>query len=96
MSQKEDDQQPDEQYDELQESAPQIEEIAQSIESKGQYSYKEVSEVSDVTEESIPEGVIHGTARDLEIYDRLKQQTKTQLKILESEANFSEADSKVS
>ena len=51
---------------------PQLEEVAQSVESKGQYSYKEVSEVSDVTEESIPEGVIHGTARDLEIYDRLK------------------------
>lgn len=89
--------------EEHQETIPEQEELPQedqepehSIISKGQYSYKEVSEMSDVTEESVPEGVIYGQTRDLENLDRLKEQTKTKLRILESEAADTENDSRIS
>jgi hypothetical protein len=42
--------------------------------------------MSDITEESIPEGIIRGSARDLDNLDRLKEQTKAQLRILESDS----------
>ena len=47
--------------------------------SKGDYSYKEVSEVSDMTEESYPEGLNEtgkDGAKDIENYERLMEKTK--------------------
>ncbi len=41
--------------------------------SKGNYSYKEVSDISDLTEESYPEGVDGLRAKDLENYERLME-----------------------
>lgn len=53
------------------------------------YSYKEVSEMSEVTQESYPEGYVvshAGTAiEDLVDFDKLKEQTTKKLKIQESE-----------
>ena len=47
--------------------------------------YKEVSEISDLTEESFPEGVqmLKDGAKDLENYDKLMEQTKKKLRILD-------------
>ena len=47
--------------------------------------YKEVSEISDLTEESFPEGVqmLRDGAKDLENYDKLMEQTKKKLRILD-------------
>lgn len=45
--------------------------------SKGDFSYKEVSEMSDATEESYPEGLaqLKEGAKDLENYERLLEHT---------------------
>lgn len=46
--------------------------------SKGNYSYKEISDISDITEESIPDhmkGKINEAIKDLENYDRLMEMT---------------------
>jgi hypothetical protein len=54
--------------------------------SKGAFSYKEVSEMSDVTEESYPDamgGQLQDQAKDLENYERLMEQTRQKLKILD-------------
>jgi hypothetical protein len=52
--------------------------------SKGDFSYKEVSDISDVTEESYPEGLsVRAGAKDLENYEKLMEQTRQKLKILE-------------
>jgi hypothetical protein len=53
--------------------------------SKGDFNYKEVSDVSDVTEESYPEGLqmLREGAKDLENIDRLMEQTKKKLKIVD-------------
>ena len=47
--------------------------------------YKEVSEISDMTEESYPEGVemLKDGAKDLENFDKLMEQTKKKLRILD-------------
>lgn len=47
--------------------------------------YKEVSEISDLTEESYPDGVqmLKDGAKDLENYDKLMEQTKKKLRILD-------------
>ena len=47
--------------------------------------YKEVSEISDLTEDSYPEGVqmLKDGAKDLENYDKLMEQTKKKLRILD-------------
>jgi hypothetical protein len=60
-------------------------EVEISEESKGEYSYKEVSEISDLTEESYPEGaeIFKEGAKDLENYERLMEQTNQKLKILD-------------
>lgn len=53
-------------------------------ESNGDFDYKEVSEISDITEESYPEGLSQRAgAKDLENYEKLMEQTKQRLKILE-------------
>ena len=46
--------------------------------SKGELSYKEVSDISEVTEESYPDGLefLKEGAKDLENYERLMEQTK--------------------
>ena len=53
------------------------------------YSYKEVSEISEVTRESYPEGYIidnvGGAVEDLVDFDKLKEQTQHKLTIKESE-----------
>jgi len=42
--------------------------------SKGNFSYKEVSDVSDVTEESFPDGISQiAGAKDLENYEKLME-----------------------
>lgn len=41
--------------------------------SKGNFSYKEVSEISDMTEESYPDGMVNAGAKDLENYERLME-----------------------
>lgn len=52
--------------------------------SKGNFSYKEVSEMSDITEESYPDGQSHVEGgNDLQNYERLVEQTQQKLKILE-------------
>lgn len=53
--------------------------------SKGEFSYKEVSDISEVTEESYPDGLgfLKEGAKDLENYERLMEQTKQKLKILD-------------
>ena len=53
--------------------------------SKGDFAYKEVSDVSDVTEESYPEGLqmLRDGAKDLENIDKLMEQTKKKLKIVD-------------
>ena len=50
-----------------------VPEFAES--SKGDFAYKEVSEMSDVTEESYPEGLemLREGAKDLENYDKLME-----------------------
>ena len=60
-------------------------EEALSSTSKGDFMYKEVSEISDLTEESFPEGVqmLRDGAKDLENYDKLMEQTKKKLRILD-------------
>ena len=47
--------------------------------------YKEVSEISDLTEESYPDGVqmLKDGAKELENYDKLMEQTKKKLRILD-------------
>jgi len=52
--------------------------------SKGDFAYKEVSEMSDLTEESYPDGVeiLREGAKELENYDRLMEQTKKKLNIV--------------
>ncbi len=61
------------------------EEEALSEVSKGDFAYKEVSEISDVTEESYPEGLqmLREGAKDLENIDKLMEQTKKKLKIID-------------
>lgn len=51
----------------------------------GDYNYKEISDMSDVTEESYPEGLemLKGGAKDLENYDKLMEQTRKKLKIID-------------
>ena len=48
-------------------------EVELSEDSKGEFNYKEVSEISEVTEESYPEGLamLKEGAKDLENYERL-------------------------
>jgi hypothetical protein len=48
-------------------------EVELTEDSKGEFSYMEVSEVSEVTEESYPEGLamFNEGAKDLENYERL-------------------------
>ncbi len=60
-------------------------EVELTQESKGDFSYKEVSEVSDVTGESFPEGYsqVKAGAKDLENYEKLMEQTRQKLKILD-------------
>ena len=60
-------------------------EEAISTTSKGDFMYKEVSEISDLTEDSYPEGVqmLKDGAKDLENYDKLMEQTKKKLRILD-------------
>jgi hypothetical protein len=50
--------------------------------------YKEVSEISDLTEESYPDGVqmLKDGAKELENYDKLMEQTKKKLRILDGMA----------
>ena len=50
--------------------------------------YKEVSEISDLTEESYPDGVqmLKDGAKELENYDKLMEQTKKKLRILDGTA----------
>ena len=50
-------------------------EEALSSTSKGDFMYKEVSEISDLTEESYPDGVqmLKDGAKDLENYDKLME-----------------------
>ncbi len=50
-------------------------EEALSTTSKGDFHYKEVSEISDITEESYPEGMqmLKDGAKDLENYDKLME-----------------------
>jgi len=47
--------------------------------------YKEVSDMSDVTEESFPDGMdmLNEGAKDLDNYDKLMEQTRKKLKIIE-------------
>ena len=61
-------------------------EIELTEDSKGDYSYKEVSEISDDTEESYPEGLASRKegAKDLENYERLLEHTQQKLKIIDS------------
>ena len=56
-----------------------------SDDSKGDFNYKEVSEMSEVTEESYPEGLtmLKEGAKDLENYEKLMEQTKQKLKIID-------------
>lgn len=51
----------------------------------GDYNYKEISDMSDVTEDSYPEGLemLKGGAKDLENYDKLMEQTRKKLKIID-------------
>ena len=53
-------------------------EIELTDDSKGDYSYKEVSDISDLTEESYPEEFAQTKegAKDLDNYERLLEQTK--------------------
>ncbi len=46
-----------------------------TIDSKGEFSYKEISDMSEVTEESYPEGmaILKEGAKDLENYERLME-----------------------
>lgn len=55
-----------------------IEDVELTEDSKVDFSYKEVSEMSEVTEESFPEGLsqMKEGAKDLENYERLMEQTK--------------------
>lgn len=64
-----------------------LEDVEITEDSKGDFSYKEVSEMSDITEESYPEGMsqMKEGAKDLENFERLMEQTKQKLKILESD-----------
>ena len=55
--------------------------------SKGAFSYKVVSDMSEITEESLPSGLVQTMqegAGDLANFDKLMAQTKEKLKILES------------
>ena len=65
-----------------------LEDVELSEDSIGDFDYKEVSEMSEVTEESYPEGLsaLKEGAKDLENYERLMEQTKQKLKILEAES----------
>lgn len=63
-------------------------------------SYKEVSEMSEVTQESYPEGYVVSHAataavEDLVDFEKLKQQTQKKLKIAESEMDPNERLSQV-
>ena len=64
------------------------------------YSYKEVSEISEVTRESYPEGYIvdqtGGAIEDLVDFDKLKEQTENKLTIKESEQDPDEEQSQIS
>lgn len=59
------------------------------LSSKGDFPYNEVSEMSDVTEESYPDGVemLREGAKDLENYDRLMEQTRKRLNIIDDGNN---------
>lgn len=50
-------------------------EVELTEDSKGEFSYKEVSEISDLTEESFPDGVnmTNIGVKDLENYERLME-----------------------
>lgn len=58
--------------------------------SRGDFAYKEVSDVSDVTEESYPEGLqmLRDGAKDLENIDKLMEQTKKKLRIVDGKPKF--------
>lgn len=58
--------------------------------SRGDFAYKEVSDVSDVTEESYPEGLqmLRDGAKDLENIDKLMEQTKKKLRIVDGKPTF--------
>lgn len=58
--------------------------------SKGDFQYKEVSDMSDVTEESFPDGIemLKDGAKDLENYDKLMEQTRKKLKIIDGTYNY--------
>ncbi len=60
--------------------------------SKGEFPYKEVSEMSDLTEESYPDGVemLREGAKELENYDRLMEKTRKKLQIVDAagEGNY--------
>lgn len=66
-------------------------EVELTEDSKGEFSYKEVSDISDITEESYPEGMSQygAGAKDLENYEKLMEQTKQRLKILEGIHSYS-------
>ncbi len=56
--------------------------------SKGAFSYKVVSDMSEITEESLPSGLVQATQEgtgDLANFDKLMAQTKDKMKILESQ-----------
>jgi len=55
-----------------------IQDVEISEDSKGDFSYKEMSDISDLTEESFPEGmsVKDGGNKDIDNYDKLLEQTK--------------------
>lgn len=54
-----------------------LEDVEISQDSRGDFSYKEVSEVSEATEESIPDGIAKGVGdNELENYQRLMEHTQ--------------------
>jgi hypothetical protein len=55
--------------------------------SRGDFQYKEVSDISDVTEESLPDGmdVLASGRQDLDNYDKLMERTTKKLKIIEDD-----------
>ena len=62
-----------------------IEDVELTEDSKGDYSYKDISEISEMTEESFPENLknkMKEHAKDLENYERLMEQTNQKLKII--------------
>ena len=63
-----------------------LEDVEISQDSRGDFSYKEVSEMSEATEESLPDGLNQmAGATELENYQRLLEHTKQKLKIIDKE-----------